>query len=118
MAWGGLLCEVASQGNAHGAHPGVTAPIIGARNVGQLKASLDSVKVDMTAEIAEELDAPPSQFRFVPTLTGVPGDEWIAARTDHATEEPAYGIGLVSRLPVEPTHSSRRSTSASSTGLR
>jgi aryl-alcohol dehydrogenase-like predicted oxidoreductase len=30
------------------AHPAVTAPIIGARNVGQLQASLDAVKIDMT----------------------------------------------------------------------
>ena len=30
-----------------GTHPGVTAPIIGARNLGQLRASLDSLKVDM-----------------------------------------------------------------------
>ena len=39
-----------------GAHPGVTAPIIGARNVGQLEASLAAADVDMTpawwAEIA------------------------------------------------------------------
>jgi aryl-alcohol dehydrogenase-like predicted oxidoreductase len=39
-----------------GAHPGVTAPIIGARNVGQLEASLDAANVEMTpawwAEIA------------------------------------------------------------------
>jgi endonuclease/exonuclease/phosphatase (EEP) superfamily protein YafD len=40
----------------------------------------------------------------VPTLTGVPGQEWIAARSDDATDEPAYGIGLVSRLPVERWH--------------
>ncbi|HEX6266750.1 MAG TPA: aldo/keto reductase, partial [Burkholderiales bacterium] len=31
-----------------GAHPAVTAPIIGARSVEQLRASLDSVKVEMT----------------------------------------------------------------------
>lgn len=34
-----------------GAHPGVTAPIIGARNTDQLKASLDTAKVDMTEEL-------------------------------------------------------------------
>lgn len=32
------------------AHPAVTAPIIGARNVGQLAASLDSVKIRLTPE--------------------------------------------------------------------
>ena len=46
-----------------GAHPAVTAPIIGARNVEQLQASLDAVKVDMTpalyAEIAALSPTPP-----------------------------------------------------------
>ena len=40
-----------------GAHPAVTAPIIGARSVEQLQASLDSVKIDMTAALREELSA-------------------------------------------------------------
>lgn len=46
-----------------GAHPAVTAPIIGSRNVEQLQASLDAVKVDMTralyAEIAALSPTPP-----------------------------------------------------------
>ena len=46
-----------------GAHPAVTAPIIGARNVDQLKDSLAAVKVDMTpqlrAEIADLSRTPP-----------------------------------------------------------
>jgi len=40
-----------------GAHPAVTAPIIGARNVEQLKASLDSVKVDLTPALYAEITA-------------------------------------------------------------
>ncbi len=40
-----------------GGHPGVTAPIIGARNVDQLRASLDSVKIDMTPELRAEISA-------------------------------------------------------------
>ena len=40
-----------------GAHPAVTAPIIGARSVEQLQASLDSVKIDMTAELRAEISA-------------------------------------------------------------
>jgi len=40
-----------------GAHPAVTAPIIGARSVEQLQASLDSVKIEMTAALREELSA-------------------------------------------------------------
>ena len=39
------------------AHPGVTAPIIGARNVDQLKASLDSVNIKMTPELWSEMAA-------------------------------------------------------------
>ena len=46
-----------------GAHPAVTAPIIGARNLEQLKDSLNAVKVEMTpalrAEIATLSRAPP-----------------------------------------------------------
>jgi aryl-alcohol dehydrogenase-like predicted oxidoreductase len=46
-----------------GAHPAVTAPIIGARNLEQLKDSLAAVKVDMTpslrAEIADLSRTPP-----------------------------------------------------------
>jgi aryl-alcohol dehydrogenase-like predicted oxidoreductase len=40
-----------------GAHPAVTAPIIGARNVEQLQASLDSVKIAMTPELRAEIAA-------------------------------------------------------------
>jgi len=46
-----------------GAHPAITAPIIGARNLEQLKDSLDAVNVPMTpalrAEIAELSRTPP-----------------------------------------------------------
>jgi aryl-alcohol dehydrogenase-like predicted oxidoreductase len=40
-----------------GAHPAVTAPIIGARSTEQLQASLDSVKIDMTPALYAELAA-------------------------------------------------------------
>jgi aryl-alcohol dehydrogenase-like predicted oxidoreductase len=40
-----------------GAHPAVTAPIIGARNTEQLQPSLDSIKVDMTPELRAEIAA-------------------------------------------------------------
>jgi aryl-alcohol dehydrogenase-like predicted oxidoreductase len=40
-----------------GAHPAVTAPIIGARSTEQLQASLDSVKVPMTPELYADLAA-------------------------------------------------------------
>ncbi|MCP5149203.1 MAG: aldo/keto reductase [Ectothiorhodospiraceae bacterium] len=40
-----------------GAHPAVTAPIIGARNLDQLRASLDAVNLDMTPELRAEISA-------------------------------------------------------------
>jgi len=40
-----------------GAHPAVTAPIVGARSLEQLQASLDSVKIPMTAELHAEIAA-------------------------------------------------------------
>jgi aryl-alcohol dehydrogenase-like predicted oxidoreductase len=39
------------------AHPAVTAPIIGARNVEQLRASLDAVKLQMTPELRTQIAA-------------------------------------------------------------
>ncbi|PIX42324.1 MAG: aldo/keto reductase, partial [Armatimonadetes bacterium CG_4_8_14_3_um_filter_66_20] len=38
-------------------HPAVTAPIIGARSVEQLEASLQAVEVPMTPEWREEISA-------------------------------------------------------------
>lgn len=38
-----------------GAHPAITAPIIGARNLDQLKDSLASVRIDMTPELHAEI---------------------------------------------------------------
>ena len=40
-----------------GAHPAITAPIIGARNLEQLQASLDSVKIDMTPALRADIGA-------------------------------------------------------------
>jgi aryl-alcohol dehydrogenase-like predicted oxidoreductase len=40
-----------------GAHPAVTAPIIGARSLEQLRASLDSVKIALTPELRGEIAA-------------------------------------------------------------
>jgi aryl-alcohol dehydrogenase-like predicted oxidoreductase len=39
------------------AHPAVTAPIIGARNIEQLRASLDAIKIEMTAALWNEIAA-------------------------------------------------------------
>ena len=40
-----------------GGHPAITAPIIGARNVEQLKGSLKSLEIDMTPELYAEISA-------------------------------------------------------------
>jgi len=39
------------------AHPAVTAPVIGARSLEQLQASLDSLEIDMAAELRAEIAA-------------------------------------------------------------
>jgi aryl-alcohol dehydrogenase-like predicted oxidoreductase len=39
------------------AHPGVSAPIIGARSAQQLQASLDSLKIEMSAALWNEMAA-------------------------------------------------------------
>jgi aryl-alcohol dehydrogenase-like predicted oxidoreductase len=40
-----------------GAHPAITAPIVGARNLEQLKDSLNAVKIDMTPALRAEITA-------------------------------------------------------------
>jgi aryl-alcohol dehydrogenase-like predicted oxidoreductase len=40
-----------------GAHPGITCPIIGARNIDQLGPSLDAVNIDMTPELRADIAA-------------------------------------------------------------
>jgi aryl-alcohol dehydrogenase-like predicted oxidoreductase len=40
-----------------GAHPAITAPIIGARSLDQLQASLDSVKITLTPELRAQIAA-------------------------------------------------------------
>jgi endonuclease/exonuclease/phosphatase family metal-dependent hydrolase len=54
---------------------------------------------DMTAEAA---DAMGGEGRFVPAIMGTPGLTWRAAKSGDETrvEHPAYGVALVSRLPV------------------
>jgi len=52
-----------------GAHPAITAPIIGARNLEQLRPSLDSVGIDMTPALRAEIaalsrDPPPATDRL------------------------------------------------------
>jgi aryl-alcohol dehydrogenase-like predicted oxidoreductase len=56
-----------------GSHPAITAPIIGARSVEQLRASLDAVKIEMTPQLRAEIAAlsrtpPPATDRLEEAL--------------------------------------------------
>jgi endonuclease/exonuclease/phosphatase family metal-dependent hydrolase len=57
-----------------------------------------SHRLDLTAEAAAAMDG---EGRFAPAILGTPGETWRPARDeDRHHAGPAYGIGLVSRLPV------------------
>ena len=58
-----------------GAHPAITAPIIGARNLEQLQDSLNSVRIEMTSALRSEITnlsrTPPPWVSFLYHLRGV-----------------------------------------------
>jgi endonuclease/exonuclease/phosphatase family metal-dependent hydrolase len=57
-----------------------------------------SAGLDLTAEAAAAMGG---EGRFAPAILGTPGEQWRPARDgDAGASGPAYGIGLVSRLPV------------------
>jgi endonuclease/exonuclease/phosphatase family metal-dependent hydrolase len=56
--------------------------------------------IDLCALAAEALGAGPAGRRFEPTVYGTPGLSWRPADGTRRDGEPAYGIALVSRLPV------------------
>jgi endonuclease/exonuclease/phosphatase family metal-dependent hydrolase len=53
--------------------------------------------LDLTAEVATAMGG---QGRFAAAIAGTPGEKWRPARDGDPPTGPAYGIGLVSRLPV------------------
>ncbi|KPM57790.1 endonuclease [Frankia sp. CcI49] len=55
---------------------------------------------DQAATAATALGASDGGWRFAPTVYGTPGHRWRPADGRRAENEPAYGIALVSRLPV------------------
>lgn len=57
---------------------------------------------DLTAEVADAMGA--VDFRFVSAISGTPGEVWRPATDTDAEGSAAYGIGLVSRLPVTAWH--------------
>jgi endonuclease/exonuclease/phosphatase family metal-dependent hydrolase len=82
------------------------ADVLGLQEVdrGQQRSHL----VDQTATVADALGA--RHWRFVPALRGTPGTdrEWVPSsdddESDVASSDPTYGVGLVSRLPVQSWH--------------
>ncbi|HVU72267.1 MAG TPA: endonuclease/exonuclease/phosphatase family protein [Mycobacteriales bacterium] len=54
---------------------------------------------DQTAAFAASAGA--AHWRFAPALWGTPGASWRAALDGEDLAEPGYGIGLVSRRPVQ-----------------
>jgi endonuclease/exonuclease/phosphatase family metal-dependent hydrolase len=64
------------------------------------RAQERSNRLDLTELVADGSGA--VWWRFLPTLWGVPGASWrpLAVGESEDADRPAYGIGLVSRLPV------------------
>jgi endonuclease/exonuclease/phosphatase family metal-dependent hydrolase len=81
---------------------GLDADVVGLQEVD--RAQERSGGVDQTAAVAHALGA--EHWRFVPALHGTPGGEWTASSAEHGDEVdgPAYGVALVSRLPVLSWH--------------
>lgn len=80
------------------------ADIVGLQEVDRHQAR--SHVVDQTAVVAHALGA--AHWRFVPAVHGTPGTgmPWTRSSDDDGatTTGPAYGVGLVSRLPVRSWH--------------
>lgn len=79
---------------------GLDADVIGLQEVDRDQPR--SGGLDLTATVAAALGA--ADWRFVPALIGTPGGSWHAAGDDVPPGSPAYGVGLVSRLPVRSWH--------------
>lgn len=73
------------------------ADVLGLQEVD--RAQPRSGKHDLTALAAEAMGG---EGRFAPAVMGTPGERWRAARAgdEDRTDARAYGIALVSRLPV------------------
>jgi endonuclease/exonuclease/phosphatase family metal-dependent hydrolase len=73
----------------------LSADVVGLQEVD--RDQLRSHGADLTAEVADAVGA--VDHRFEPALWGTPGESWVGA-DGAAGSGPAYGIGLVSRVPV------------------
>lgn len=76
---------------------GLDADVLGLQEVD--RGQPRSAGHDLVAEAAAAMGG---EGRFAPAIVGTPGGRWRPARDgdDDPADEPAYGIGLVSRLPV------------------
>jgi endonuclease/exonuclease/phosphatase family metal-dependent hydrolase len=57
-----------------------------------------SANADLTSVAAEAMGA--AEHRFVAALAGTPGATWMAATGEEQPDSAAYGIALLSRVPV------------------
>jgi len=57
-----------------------------------------SANADLTAVAAEAMGA--TEHQFVAALSGTPGSTWMAATGEEQPDAAAYGVALLSRLPV------------------
>ena len=80
----------------HAAVKLIDADVLGLQEVdrGQTRSN----GLDLTALAAEAMGA--KNARFVPALTGTPGEGWHPPRASDPDGGPAYGNALLSRLPV------------------
>jgi endonuclease/exonuclease/phosphatase family metal-dependent hydrolase len=62
------------------------------------RAQPRSGRLDLTAVAAAAMGA--VDHRFLPALLGTPGGAWVRATDARPADGPAYGIALLSRLPV------------------
>ena len=80
------------------------ADVVGLQEVDRFQPR--SHTADLTAQVAAAMGA--DHWRFVPALMGTPGGTWRAALDeDDPSPAAAYGIGLVSRWPVQSWHVTR-----------
>jgi len=83
---------------------------LGADVVGVQEADRDQPRSggrDLTAEVADEMGVTHPDWRFAPALLGTPGGDWrpaVGAGEGQDPAVPAYGVGLVCRLPVLAWH--------------
>ena len=102
----------------HGATPTAGPPGAGAVDAGRVRDAVAalapdvlalqevdrgqprSAHLDLTAIATAALGAAPGDARFEPTVVGTPGGSWVPA-VEGDPGDPAYGIALVSRWPVE-----------------